>query len=36
MQLDVPLVNEARIGDNWGELESLIDTLFEALENTTE
>jgi len=36
MQLDVPLVTEARIGDNWGELEPLSDTLFEALENTTE
>ena len=36
MQLDVPLVTEARIGDNWGELEPLSDTLFEVLENTTE
>ena len=36
MQLAVPLVTEARIGDNWGELEPLSDTLFEVLENTTE
>ena len=36
MQLEVPLVTEARIGDNWGELEPLSDTLFEVLENTTE
>ena len=36
MQLDVPLVTEARIGDNWGELEPLSDSLFEDLEKTTE
>jgi DNA polymerase-1 len=36
MQLDVPLVTETRIGDNWGELAPLSDTLFEDLEKTAE
>jgi len=36
MQLDVPLITEARTGSNWGELEPLTDTLFDALEKSTE
>jgi len=36
MQLDVPLLTDARIGNNWGELEPITDTLFEDLQKVSE